>query len=182
MINSKKLIFALALACVCLSVFAKDAEVSLLVKVTVNQKIDPFYARTFGGDPQVPDLVFPDTLWGQVGAKNAGRMCAKPGEYFFVYCTYPKKAGRVAINGFHYLPYGIFEAYLTLPFAKEITVPEDARYAYVGSLEYDIDPKTFKVLSVKIHDDFDAAQAAANKITGKKIKLVRATLQDRKAQ
>ncbi len=179
---SKKLILALALACIGLSAFAKDAEVSLIVKVTVNQRIDPFYALTFEGDPQAADLVFPDTLWGFVTAKNAEKMCSKPGEFFFVYCTYPKKADRVDFNGFQYLPYGILNAYLTLPFAKEIAIPEDARYVYVGSLEYDIDPKTFKVLSLKIHDEFEAAQAAANKIMGKKVKLVRAPIQDRKAQ
>jgi len=184
MTNKKNVLIALLFSFLAFSVFAKDKEVSLLFKVTLNQRIDPFYAQTFGGNPEHDHLVYPDTLSEYVNSRNAKKHARKEGDFFFVYCTYPKKEGKVNFNGFYYLPYGIYDAYITLPFFKEITIPEDADFVYIGTLEYDIDPKTFQVKSVKLIDEYDDAKIAAPKILKKKkaelIRLPENSVRDRK--
>lgn len=184
MINKKKVLIALVFSCLALSIFAKDAEVSLLFKISLTQRIDPFYARTFGGNPEDDDLVYPDTLSEYINSRNAKKYARREGDFFFVYCTYPKKEGKVNFNGFYYLPYGIYDAYITLPFFKEITIPEDADFVYIGTLEYDIDPKTFQVKSVKLIDEYDDAKIAVPKILRKSknaelIRLPENSLRDR---
>lgn len=183
MTNKKNVLIALVFSCMAFSVFAKDAEVSLLFKISLTQKIDPFYARTFGGNPEDDDLIFPDTLREYITPRNVKKYCKKEGDFFFVYCTYPKKERKINFNGFYYLPYGIFDAYIVLPFMKEIIVPEGADYVYIGTLEYDIDPETFQVKSMKLIDEYDEANIATPKILKKKkaelIRLPGNSLRDR---
>ena len=179
----QRIFLALFLSCLAFSVFAKDAEVSLLFKISLKERIDPFYARTFGGNPAEDDLVFPDTLREYITSRHVKKYCKKEGELFFVYCTYPRKEGKINFNGFYYLPYGIFDAYIVLPFMKEITVPEGADYVYIGTLEYDIDPKTFQVRSMKLIDEYDEAKIATPTILKKKkaelVRLPENSLRDR---
>lgn len=184
MISKKKIFIALVFSCLVFSVFARDAEVSLLFKISLTQKFDPFYARTFGGNPEDDDLVYPDTLSEYINSRNAKKYASKEGDFFFVYCTYPRKEGKVSFNGFYYLPYGIYDAYITLPFIKEITIPEGADFVYIGTLEYEIDPETFQVKSMKLIDEYDDAKMAVPKILKKKknaelIRLPEDNLQDR---
>ncbi len=185
----KKQLIAVALACLSLCAYAKESKnknadmepITLLVKVSLAQKIDPFYAETFEGDPLIEDWVYPDSLeflFRLRGTKHLAKACNKAGEFFLISRAYPKNDGHLEYESFNYLPYGIFDAHLTLPFAKEITIPEGARFVYIGSLVYDIDPKTFQVKSVKILDEYEAAQAAANKLCGKEVELIRAPIKD----
>ena len=179
MTNSRKLLLIVVLACLGLIGFAKDNEVYLLVKVTLTQKIDPFYARTFNGDPQNESLVYPNqSPLNFVRTPVVKKQTHRDGDFFFIYCTYAKGDNYLDFDSFNYVPYKVHEAYVTLPFAQRITIPDGARYVYIGSLEYDVDPKTIRVKSITIRDEYEAAQAAANKIMGGEVQLVRAPIND----
>jgi hypothetical protein len=190
---TKKALIAVALLCVSLSAYSKDTKVkkgdtepvTLILKITLSQKVDPFYAKTLEGDPQEADLVclFPiESVPDLRGSKNLKKLCYKAGEYFLIPRAYLKTNAVLQCDSFTYLPYGMFDAHLKLPFGKEITIPEGAQYVYIGSLVYELDPKTFQVKSLKILDEYESAQAAVKKLVGKDVELVRAPIKDIPAQ
>ena len=62
-----------------------------------------------------------------------------------------------------------------LPSNVTITIPEDAKYVYIGNFEYDLD-YALRPVGFKHYDEYSAAQQELNKATGKKEKLYRAEL------
>lgn len=62
-----------------------------------------------------------------------------------------------------------------LPCNVTITIPEDAKYVYIGNFEYDLD-YALRTVGFKHYDEYSAAQQELNAATGKKEKLYRAEL------
>lgn len=62
-----------------------------------------------------------------------------------------------------------------LPVNVTITIPEDAKYVYIGNFEYDLD-YALRVVGFKHYDEYSEAQKELNEALGSKATLYRAEL------
>ncbi len=90
----------------------------------------------------------------------------------FYYTASVEKDGSVIIPYFHIFVAGSAYDFFRLPCGVKVNVPEGASYVYVGNFQYDLD-YAFRPVSFKHLDEFDSAEKALNRATGKTCDLVR---------
>jgi hypothetical protein len=67
---------------------------------------------------------------------------------------------------------------IRLPLYKEFTIPEDAKYIYIGSFIYNCEGTNFDVKNIWEEDRYDEAVAYVKKVYGESAKVVRVPLRD----
>jgi hypothetical protein len=184
---SKRFTVILVFAFLCIGVHAKSKtkitmparnQIVLVGRVSLNRSVDDFYAKTFrGANAATPDFVTIKLAENSCVIPEEGVEGANGGEFFFITLDKNEKIA-VRIKGFAYRLYGVEEAYISLPFWKEFTVPLDGQFFYIGSLVYTVEGMLLDVTSVDSIDEYDAAQIAVNKRYNREIPFRRVPLND----
>ena len=90
------------------------------------------------------------------------------------------KTDRFSLDGFRIYLFGDKSAWIFLPIGRDIQIPDDEQYLYLGNYTYSFAGDNFMVDDVVKTDDFDEAQELLNRKLGKKVQLVRAVLTEQK--
>ena len=110
-----------------------------------------------------------------IGENIVPENAAEFGETFFTIVK--NKDGKYTIPYFTgmILPYINSWFQFALPANVTITIPEGAKYVYIGNFEYDLD-YALRVVGFNHYDEYTTAQEELNKALGKKVDLYRAEL------
>ncbi len=96
------------------------------------------------------------------------------GETFY-FSAKPDKDGTITLETARGILFGFAWNYFILPMQVKISVPEGAKFVYVGDFQYDLD-YALRVTGFKHLDEFDDAQKLINRATGKNVELMRGEL------
>jgi len=96
------------------------------------------------------------------------------GEMFY-FSAKPDKDGTITLDTARGILFGFAWNYFLLPMQVKISVPEGAKFVYVGNFQYDLD-YALRVKGFKHFDEFDDAQKLINRATGKNVELMRGEL------
>ena len=156
-------------------------QIMLIGKVSLAKEINSdFYRQTLGiatydAGKHEYGLVHQKSL----KSKNAEALPPVLGDYFFMLLTVPK-TDRFSLDGFRIYLFGDKSAWIFLPIGRDIQIPDDEQYLYLGNYTYSFAGDNFMVDDVVKTDAFDEAQELLNRKLGKKVQLVRAVLTEQK--
>ncbi len=138
---------------------------------------DAFFARYFSSGKKPA----PHYMWGWLPSVNFSiRQRSQVGIFgdsFYFLVDIPKD-GKIQLNGFDLVLFGNEKAWIYLPVYAEFSVPEGAKYLYLGSFEYTFADEYFTIKEVTRSDNFDEAVIQTKKKFGEKAELVRAVLRE----
>ncbi|MCF0242920.1 MAG: hypothetical protein HUK25_09790 [Treponema sp.] len=156
-------------------------QVMIIGKITVNCPVDTDFLRE-ALNTEAEELNAVVTLGKEgydgffIDTKN--KYNTRPNGSFFSLNVKPSN-DVVELYGINYHIFNDIKSRLILPILKKCSVPKKAKYIYIGSYYFDVDPYTFLIKSVKVTDEFDKAQDFLNEISkSEKLELVRGQMQN----
>ena len=153
-----------------------DKRVVLVGKVSVKNPINLEARKEAFGTQKILQIGQAKNETGYyIGENIVPENAAEFGETFFTIVK--NKGGKYTIPYFTgmILPYISSWFQFALPANVTITIPEGAKYVYIGNFEYDLD-YALRVVGFNHYDEYTTAQEELNKALGKKVDLYRAEL------
>lgn len=148
------------------------AKVSMKTPINVEARREAFLERKAW---QIGKISKDDTTYyieGDISIENAPAF----GETLFA--VLKNKSDKYTLKNFTAVLFpsvNYTEFSFALPANVTITIPEGAKYVYIGNFEYDLD-YALRVVGFNHYDEYTTAQEELNKALGKKVDLYRAEI------
>ena len=149
----------------------RSKQVALVGSCTVSSPLNmEFYARYFTQDAQTADhsIWLPASKWYSMPTR-VGDL----GGLFCISVNVPEDR-VITLDALELYLFNNSWAGIKMPVGIKVTIPKDAKYLYIGNLDYTFSNYYFMINNVKLTDDFDAAQIKLNEVMRTECDLVRA--------